>query len=273
MPTVQNLKKQLRGINSTQKLTKAMKTASTVKFSKLNSIYAKHSLYGESCRQLFEMNKSGLLEMVKAVNPDAPTAIIVIAGNKGLCGNFNSEILRFAKAEIEKQENAVVVACNKKAISFFESKKIKTEKDFVFSDVPTFDEAAMLLEEIIGWRILGKISDVHIIYPKYVNMMLQKPTLSNMFSDSKDDFKQEICFLPDKETVVKNMATDVFAASFYSIVLEAAIGAQAATLMTMRSAFETATEYKESLEKQINRIRQNAVTADVLETFAEQKDN
>ena len=58
---------------------------------------------------------------------------------------------------------------------------------------------------------------------------------------------------------------------FYEIVLEAAIGAQAATLMTMRSAFDTATEYAENLEKEINRLRQSAVTADVIETSAERE--
>ena len=55
----------------------------------------------------------------------------------------------------------------------------------------------------------------------------------------------------------------------YKLALENALGAQAATLMTMRSAFDTATEYCEKLEGEINRLRQSAVTADVIETSAE----
>ena len=58
----------------------------------------------------------------------------------------------------------------------------------------------------------------------------------------------------------------------YEVLLETALGAQAATLMTMRSAYDTATEYSDQLETQINRLRQSAVTADVIETSGERKE-
>ena len=65
------------------------------------------------------------------------------------------------------------------------------------------------------------------------------------------------------------MAAKIFMAVAYELILETALGAQAATLMTMRSAYDTATEYCEALESEINRKRQSAVTEDVIETSSE----
>ena len=72
-----------------------------------------------------------------------------------------------------------------------------------------------------------------------------------------------------KQMVIENVAPVIFQSIFYKLLLEVALGANASTLMTMRSAYDTATEYCEQLESEINRQRQSAVTADVLETASE----
>lgn len=269
MPTIQSLKKQLRGIRSTQKLTKAMKTISTVKFSKLNSVYNVYSEYGRQCKKMFEQYSSGFLNSIRESNTSAPAAVIVITSNKGLCGNFNAELLNFAREQLQSLGSVLLVACGKKAIGHFKTKKIPIEREYVFEDIPSYDESNCLLEEIIEWRRNGKISSVYVIYPKYAGMMKQTPTICELFSSAEASKSESVLFVPDRNTITQKTAKTVFRAMFYQIILESAIGAQAATLMTMRSAYDTATEYCDQLEKQINRMRQSAVTADVLETSTE----
>ena len=86
MPALQSLKKQLRGIRSTRKLTKAMKTVATVKFSQLNAIYGQYAAYGNECLKIYGQHSAALLEEVRAADPAAPAAVGVMAANKGLCG-------------------------------------------------------------------------------------------------------------------------------------------------------------------------------------------
>lgn len=269
MPAIQSLKKQLKGILSTKKLTKAMKTVSTVKFSKLNGVYSEYSNYGKAVEDILNSFGADFLSIAEANDSSAPAAVIVIASNKGLCGNFNAELLNFALEEIEKIGSSYIIACGKKAISFLKNKKISVKKEYVFDDVPLYDDAASLLEELLKLRKSGEISRVYVVYSKYKNMMLQTPTLVDFFNVSSSENETAALFVPDKQTVMHKIAKNAFKAKFYELVLESAIGAQAATLMTMRSAYDTATEYAESLEKEINRVRQSAVTADVITTSAE----
>ncbi|MBQ3182618.1 MAG: F0F1 ATP synthase subunit gamma [Clostridia bacterium] len=270
MPTVQNLKKQLRGIRSTRKLTKAMKTVSTVKFSKLNSIYSAFSPYGRECENIYSKYEASFVNVLRAADPDAPTLVVVMAANKGMCGSFNTELLNYAHGHISEMKDLVLVTVGKKAASFFKKKDIPIEKEYIFDDVPSYEEVGKLLDDIALWRSEGKISKVLVVYQKYVNMMLQKPSRSELFAvKGEDEEDTGLLFAPDRDSVISKTAMTVFGSMVYELALENALGAQAATLMTMRSAFDTATEYCEKLEGEINRLRQSAVTADVIETSAE----
>lgn len=273
MPAIQSLKKQLKGIQSTQKLTKAMKTVSTVKFSKLNTVYNEFLEYSKSCKAVFENFKEAFLKTVEIKNPTAPSLVIVLASNKGMCGSYNSEVLNFAIKKLKEIKSFSLIVCGKKGINFFNSRGIVIDKEVVFEDLPDYAQTAMLFDEIIQLRKQGSVSNIYIVYSKYNNMMLQTPTMCDFFDFKENTSENNMpLFIPDKKTIIKNVANTVFKAMFYEFVLEVSIGVQASMLMTMRSAYDTASEYVEDLEKNINRIRQGAVTADVIETSVERED-
>lgn len=272
MPAIQSLKKQLRGIRSTQKLTKAMRTVSTVKFSKLNGLYSGYAAYGRQCRAMLDTFGEAFSDTLHIADPEAPAVVLVMASNKGLCGSFNAEILNFALEKLPGLGPVLLVPCGRKAVNFFRNKKMIAEKEVVFGDVPAFEESSALLNTIIDWRRSGKAARVYAIYPRYVNMMTQEPELSELLLAADGKPGNLALLVPDRDTVVERIAEDVFRAMFYELVLQSALGAQAATLMTMRSAYDTATEYCEELEGQINRLRQSTVTADVIETSVERED-
>ena len=274
MPTIQALKKKLRGIRSTQKIAQAMKTASTVKFSKLNSIYDEYSKYSEEYRSLYLDYSAEYNSHFAAKNTDAPVCLIVITANKGMCGNFNSQMLKFVDELLNNsKEQYLLVACGKKAENHFEQREIKVEEAFTFSDIPKYEEAYELFSYITSALKSGKISAAKIAYPEYSNMMSQTPTLCDLFAanDDKKTTKEKIAplYFPDKDAVISGTADKLMAAFIFAKILETALGAQAATLLTMRSAYDTASEYSVKLESEINRKRQSQVTADVIETSTE----
>ena len=271
MPTVQYLKKKLKSIRSTQKISKAMKTASTVKYSRLSTLYSEFSRYEQSCQQVYEQFKADYDKIFSAANYNAPEAVIVMAGNKGMCAGFNSELISFAEEIIESCERPpLVFSCGKQARAFFAEKNIATEKSYVFSDIPSYSEAHDLVADIEKYIAEGKISDAKIVYQSYQNMMRQTPAVCDLFGgDAKTPSGEDLLFVPDKESVIKGTEDKILSARIYKRVLETALGAQAATLMTMRSAYDTASELVNELEGEINRKRQSQVTADVIETAAE----
>lgn len=266
MPDVHSLKKQLRGVRSTQKLTKAMKTTSTIKLSKLGGIFSQYSEYGIQCKKMLEQFGSGFREVFREADTAAPAVAVVITSNRGLCGSFNAEVLKFALEQLPRLGAHLLISCGKEAGSFFQEKNLPVEKEVVFDDVPAYEESSALFDEIAAWRSSGKASRVYMIYPKYINILYQRPTIYELFPEHFPETDKTALLIPDRNTVVAKTAKTVFRAMFYQLFLESALGAQAATLMTMRSAYETATDYCARLEGEINRLRQSLITADILET-------
>ncbi|MBP3446945.1 MAG: F0F1 ATP synthase subunit gamma [Clostridia bacterium] len=271
MATVQNLKKKLQVIRSTKKLTLAMKTASTVKYSRLNTLYGNYEKYEQQCAQLYKKYRKEFNDVFCFDNTNAPICYIVIGANQGMCGAFNSELLNFFESIIESEEKpSFIFSCGEKVSELFRVKGISYAREYNFDDIPLYFQVQELFEEICCLMQEGKISSVRIVYPEYINMMKQSPVVCDLFSaDETESDNGNSMFVPDKETVISNASKKIFVSILYKKVLEAALGAQAATLTTMRSAYDTACEYCVLLETQINRIRQGQVTADVIEISAE----
>lgn len=271
MPTVQVLKKKLQVIRSTRKLTQAMKTASTVKYSKLNGLYSEYENYEKQCSKLYEAYRKDFNACFASADTSAPVCYIVIGSNKGMCGSFNTELINFFTDMLSKEEaEPVIFLCGRQVKEYFDNKRISYEKAYIFDDVPSYETAKELFSDVCCLMKEGRISGVKTVYPQYLNMMRQSPVCSDLMNfEERGEQEDTALFVPDRQTVIGGSAEKLLVSVLYKRILETALGAQAATLTTMRSAYDTACEYSTQLEAQINRKRQSQVTADVLETAAE----
>ncbi len=274
MPTVQSLKKKLKGIRTTQKVTKAMKTAATVKYSRISAVYEGYASYENECMNLYKKYSGDFNKLFAPKDENAPKCYIILSSNKGMCGSFNSDLLTFAEDIVNSNEKSVVFLCGKQAEIWFNEKGLKFDKSFNIVDVPDFESAMSLFGAIYTELKDGEISSVEIIYPEYKNMINQTPVCRELFifEQGAEEYNAPV-FVPDKESVIENISKKIITSIIYKKLLETALGAQAATLMTMRSAYDTATEYCNEIESDINRKRQSQVTADVIETSSEHSED
>lgn len=274
MPTVQQLKKKLRSVRSTQKISKAMKTASSVKFSRINAFYSRFSAYENICNAIYKQNSNDYNQLFVKNNTADVQVVILITGNKGMCGGFNQNLLSFAEEKLRETENPVFFICGKQAQNFFEAKKIPYDDSFVFPDIPDYSDALPLMEKIWEYIPEGRISSLKIIYSKYSNIMMQTPVLDELLTiENENTDENQTLFIPDKESFIKETGKKILFTRIYKRILETALSAQAATLTAMRSAYDTASDMVLELEVEINRKRQTQVTADVLETATDFPDN
>ena len=274
MPTVQSLKKKLKGIRTTQKVTKAMKTAATVKYSRISAVYEGYAAYENECMNLYKRYSGDFNKLFAPKDENAPKCYVILSSNKGMCGSFNSDLLSFGEKIVNSAQKPVVFLCGKQAEIWFNEKSLHFDKSFNIGDVPDFESAMSLFAAIYTELKEGKISSVEIIYPEYKNMINQIPVCRELFifEQREEEYNTPI-FVPDKESVIANISKKIITSIIYKKLLETALGAQAATLMTMRSAYDTATEYCNEIEGDINRKRQSQVTADVIETSSEHADD
>lgn len=263
MATLNELKKRLRSIKTTGQLAGAMKTVSTAKYSKLCSVLEQYRPYA---REAFGMLSAAGVAALPAAD-GGKSLIVVISGNRGLCGGYNSEVLaRFASEYKSAAGNVYCAAVGRVASEYCAANGIESEY-FDIPDVPSYPDSKPLAEYIRGEFFSGRASGVTVVYQQFVNMLTQVPVSKRLLPlEGGSAGGGEMLFVPDRAAVSEGLTEQCTDAALYETVLEAASGAQAATLMAMRAAYDNASESELALTKSINSRRQTEVTASVIET-------
>lgn len=265
MATLNELKKRLRSIKTTGQLAGAMKTVSTAKYSKLSALLEQYRPYS---REALKMLSAVGVSCERDGEHSAKRLIVVISGNRGLCGGYNSEVLAKFRAEYEAAgADVCCAAAGRVAREHCESSGIPFEF-FDIPDVPSYSDIKPLAEYIRHEYFVGEVGSVTLVYQQFVNMLTQTPVSKRILplESAAASENEEVLFVPDRETVSRGLTVQCIDALLYETVLEAASGAQAATLMAMRSAYDNASESELALVKNINSRRQTEVTASVIET-------
>ena len=267
MAAMRELQKRLKSTAVTCKLAGAMRSAATAKYHRLSGVNADYSEYESA------------LSLVPAKCPDTEasgdnTVCLLISGNRGLCGGYHHELFAYFTDEVLKDDQARVMVCGKRAFEFCREKKIDVIKEFTVSDVPSFEEAKSIADFISELQKGSRADKVTAVFMSFSNMLKQIPTSERLlpFTDETVGGEEETIFLPDRETVESELLPLKLAASVYSKLLSAAAGVQAATMLAMRAAYDNAERSLGLLETRINRMRQAAVTASVIETSTEVKE-
>lgn len=274
MATIRELRKRLSSISVTEQLTGAMKTVSAAKYSKIESVRSRSSSYANVCRSLLARYEVALNNMLVCKNPDAPACYVVFSSNRGFCGGYNSELFRFAEETLSAVDQTYhLIVCGKMGEGYFGNRA--TER-YILPDVPEFSDCIPLFERICSAYTSGEISSVTILYMHLQNMLTMIPTKYTVlpFSSEKMASEQNACekqeeemlLVPDRDTVLSSVSIRFLYVSLHTLVLEAAAGAQAATLNAMRSASDNAAEMASKLNQEISRKRQAEVTSSILET-------
>ena len=272
MAGLRELKSRLSSINTVSQLSGAMRTVSAAKYSRVSSVRGGFLPYAQACAEMMERFGSDLAAAMPCKNPEAPDCYVVMAGNRGLCGGYNVEILSYAGEILQTAERPYrLVVVGKKAEAALSEAGYPIDAVFSPGDVPTFEGCREMLSYLREAYAAGEISSLRLIHQRFINM-LSRETVCQEVLPLGGDAPQEgpgTLFLPDRDTVLKNAALNCVDAVIYSAVLEAAAGAQAATLVAMRSAYDNAQESIADLETEISRRRQSDVTAGVLETASD----
>ena len=271
MPTLRELQKRLESAETILQLSGAMRSAATAKYTKLCAALDAYSPYAKALAGLLPASGDGAAENDLGASP---ALVVLVSGNRGLCGGYHQQLFSYF-SELAQRESFCVAVAGKKALDFCRSKKIAIDESFELSDVPTFAEAKKIAGYAYAKYSAREIGAVAVCCQRFYNMLKAVPEtrviLQRRAAKSAAD-ENEIIFIPDRASIEKELEARVFTANVYDSLLSAASAAQAATLVAMRSAYDNASESISSLTISINRLRQAAVTASVLETSADIKE-
>ncbi len=288
MPSLKELNRHLQSVKTVGKVTGALRTTSTAKYSRIVRRMVWLKRYTDD---LIEID--GFLPLRKGGFPSAedarlPRCYVLIGSSRGLCGAYNTELFSFAEEVLKDDDDFVVITCNRPAAAYAASHGLKEIAHFDLRDEPRFEECRPLARFAAREYKEGRVRSVSFITQNFINALTQKPGVVQILpGENKDEplhdapaAKTEagrdssegvwagngVLVLPDVDSVREELDELLYTSWVYEKVLGAAMAAQAATMMAMRSAYDNASEVSDKLTLEISRKSQDAVPSSGIET-------
>jgi F-type H+-transporting ATPase subunit gamma len=267
---VTRIKKRIKSVSSSYKITSAMKLVSTVKLKRwkakmlANKDYAsKIDEIAETVFSSIENSKNPFFQERKADK----NLYIVLSSSLGLCGAYNNNIFRVADAKIKDNDDAIILG--NKAISHY--------KDGSFNHIETFKEYSGVANEAMINSIIdfiakeyekGVYQEIHLIYTSYKNSLVFHPvdyTLLPLKVEAKEQQGYPPIMEPNQEALIDALVPIYLKNSVYAKFLESEVCEQAARSNAMENATKNAEELLENLQIEFNKARQGAITQEITE--------
>lgn len=274
---MRDIKRRIKSVSSMQHITKAMKLVSAAKLRKAKNTFERTQEYfhfiAESIEEIFH-NTEDIPSHYLAGNREInTTAYIVITSCRGLCGSFNSNIIKDAQALINKdKEKAVIVAIGSKARDYFLKRGHVIGSEYCLPpESISFQETHEISLPVIEMYDKGEIDKVVLISTAFISSLEQKVkevTLLPLEVKGDPDthrLDNEVEYEPSVEAVFNYLIPKYVEIMVYSAIVESATCEHAARRMAMENATENANEMIGDLTLTYNRTRQAAITREISE--------
>ncbi len=268
---VTRIKKRIKSVTGSYKITSAMKLVSTVKLKKWKNKMLATKDYAlridEIARKVFssveESNNPYFANNLKANK----NLYIILSSSLGLCGAYNNNLFRLADSHIKENDEAIILG--KKAISHY--------KDGKFTKIENFKEYSSIRDEAIIKQITDFISkeylkgtykEIHLIYTAYKNSLTFHPVDYTVLPFKMETATKEAyppIMEPNQEAVLNALVPIYLKNSVYAKFLESEVCEQAARSNAMENATKNAEELLDNLQIEFNKARQGAITQEITE--------
>ncbi len=269
MSSAQELKRRIRTVITTEQVASAMRTSAMSKYTRTHKKSQDFQTYLAECRRLLRLVGS---------DDSAPddgcrrrrVCYVAITANRGLCGDYNEALFRFLQQTLaSEQEEACLILCGKWGAERAASHGLENVIDVLPVDsVPAYAQAKALYLRVLALWTRGEVDRVVFVYQRFQNILTQVPVCEQLFPAAPAEETAavpDVIFVPGRAEMLPRLREQCLAAQVYGILLSAAEGAHGAMLMAMRAAADNCAEMRAALELELNRMRQAAVTAEVLE--------
>lgn len=264
------IKKRLKTVDSTKKLTKATELVATVKLQKYNTKTIQNEQYAKNLRRFILAALRGKSPEVEdnpyLVNPDVYNPLyIIITSNSGLCGNYNLELLKYVEENVPN--DVPIFAIGTVGYNYL------MKKDYLV--VKKYDELEDLQPSILNALIDNilllftkyEINEIKVVYTKYINTLTYKPTTMNLlpFEQEELEGESEILLEPSRNEVLNKLIPMYISSQIYVAFLDAKTSENAARRNAMNMANKNAEKLIDELRLNYNKARQAAITQEMNE--------
>jgi len=283
---LKEIKRKIDSVRNIWKLTGALETLSALKMKRAQKIALMSRPFSEKIAQILgEIDSSRIEE--KSVFFDErkgdKVLALVLASDRGFCGSFNQNILKFAEKairEISRNKKTEVLPVGKKAISYFKKRGYEMPHSFFgIGDFGELEDIKMVSDFLVGVFLKNKYQEIHLFYTNFISTFLQKPKAVKLLPLDRN-YLEEFCrpevkeaqekrkdFLvePSRRQLFEEIVPQLVEYLVYQAILEQNAAEHSARMTAMRNASENAEEKVGELNLLYNKARQEQITAEVCE--------
>lgn len=278
--SIPGLKRRLKTVTSTKKITTAMSLVSTSKYQKarvrLTANDEHYKAFADVIGEILSVARTSeeKNQLLESPHPDRPILLILFNSERGLVGGYNSAIMETAAEVISGQKRRpYVITVGSRGVNPVR-KLVKADhmEQITLSDLPAFGDTDQLLERALELYRTGRVSEVRIIYTHYISALRDEVRVQTVLpihaaSAAQADTSTPIAyeFEPEPAAMQEELLVLFVREQLYNLLLHARTVEHSTRMKAMDSANKNAEEILNDLSKQLNRIRQTAITQEITE--------
>jgi F-type H+-transporting ATPase subunit gamma len=287
MANLKIIRTRISSVKSTRQITAAMKMVAAAKLRKAQDKIVRLRPYANKLHEILigltqSLNDSEDDNIYGRKSAPEKILIVVITSNRGLCGGFNSNVIKETRRMISekytdqyRQGNLWFIAVGKKGFDWLRKQKqsIVEEDNQLFNDL-TFDNVSVVASRVMDSFTSGKFDRIDIIYNQFKNAAVQNLTnepflpVETIPGDKKKITFIDYIYEPTKEEIIEELIPKSLKIQFYKAVLDSFVAEHGARMTAMHKATDNATQMIRELTLQYNKARQAAITSQILEVVS-----
>lgn len=286
MASLKEVRIRIESIHSTQQITSAMKLVAASKLRRTQNAVQALAPYAAKLREILGNLSSSLDNTEEAVyasvRPVQKVLLLVVTSNRGLCGPFNTNVIKAAKAyidgnyrEINRQGHLDILTIGKKATDFFRKNKfnVVNSNNEIFDSL-TFANTAAIAEGLMAAFASKKYDRIEIIYNHFKNAGQQVLTIDQFLpivpvapapGVKAGKYNAVYIFEPEEAVLMKELLPRMLKVQLYKTILDSYAAEHGARMTAMAQATENATDLLKQLRLSYNKARQASITKELLE--------
>jgi F-type H+-transporting ATPase subunit gamma len=279
MPSLLDIRRRIRSVKNTQQLTKAMKTVSAAKLRRAQDRVFSARPYAEQLKRVLA-NLAAPIENVThpllEVRPEERILLIVVTADRGLCGAFNANIIRAASSFLREhsKQTVTLATAGRKGRDFFRRRGMPIRSEFVniFSKLD-YGHARDISETVVQAYSHAEVDAVYMVYNEFKSVIQQRVVVEKLLPLSRTELEQtdrrvDYIFEQPPQEIFDRLLPRYVEVQIYRALLESAASEHGARMASMDTASRNAGEMIDMLTLNMNRIRQAAITKEIIEVVS-----
>ncbi|HEX5851828.1 MAG TPA: ATP synthase F1 subunit gamma [Solirubrobacteraceae bacterium] len=294
MASQRDVKNKIASVKNIQKITRAMEMVAAARLRRAEQRIAALRPYADALRRMTRQAaqaagaEASRLPLLNAHETESNIGLLLVTGDRGLAGGFNSQIVRAGiriDGELTEQGlQSAWYATGRRGVSSLSFRGHELSGSYTgFADKPSYADARTIADDLIQAYIDGRVDRVEMVYNAYISPLTQTVTHERLLPISHATIAGEeenggeseqggpkalVDYEPDPEEILKRLVPDYVEISIYRALVESTAGFFGAQMTAMRSASENAGELITDYTLQMNRARQAEITQEIMEVVA-----